>query len=543
MVIQATKQPQPPSSTTALVQSDPSASPLLPPPPAIPQAEVVKIATEISKLDTSVGVLYQRCSSLQEEFLLHQETLQRSSHPGERLNLEQLEIDHSMRSSTLPSSSLASASAPTGGPGERTNQRSVLQEFHESKLQELQSISIEIKQLQEEIESVKTASSEIFERYHVHLPQAMADGVSLRAAPPQRQPLSDSLSDFPQSQGRGLGLEQYAMHDHRFQSLQREMTELREKVEQIYYLSLSAVSMAQQHQQQQHQQQADGSNRQTQERKPSPGLSFQQLHFSEKSAKKESISALPPRPSVSASSSRRKPGSAAAAVAGQQRPNSSIGISRGDRHSSSDDLLTPPTVSFVDTIEPPLRPPPRHSLGTGPVTRSPSRPKAKTQPVSSKTLERSPLHQQLLLLAGGGSLSFDENSMNSGVVVPPFDDLRIGESNSSVWERDESLDPPGRGHGQGGGNSSEAEDMLNRLPTALLYGSITVRDAAKYDKEHQQDETWYRTFQLPGKGNSGAVNVKTQAATAGVGGGGYVGSLTEYTGDWKMPLLVQTDQT
>jgi hypothetical protein len=525
-VIQSTKEAGRDSShlpTAGPLRSD--ASPLL---PAVPQEEVVKIATDISKLDTSVGVLSQRCNSLQEEFLLHQEAirsgvLQQQSHQSPLGD----DLEHSMRSSTLHDPTLlnhpapvSSLSAPSQHPsssltsapvGERTLQTSgLLQGFHESKLQELQSISMEIKQLQEEINSVKSASSEIFERYHIHLPQAMTERNSTRP-PHHRHPLIESLdltdSPFP----RGRGLEQYALNDHRFESMQTDLTELREKVEQIYYLSLSAVSMAQQSQQQQQQQ---GTDRQTEERKPSPGLSLQHLNFPKKTAKQESNSVLHPRPSVSASSSRKKPSSA---VAGQQRPNSSIGVSRAIN--SSDDLLTPPTISFVDTIEPPLRPPPRQSnTNTAPVVRN-LRPKGKP-PVSSAPRHTSPLQQQLLLLAGG------ERGMeeNSGVMVLPMDGLRIGESNSSVWERDESLE-----------SVNASDDVMNHLPTALLYGSITVRDTVKYDKENQRDDTWYRTFQTPGNSNSAQAAGRNKQQQQGGGDGGYVGSLTEYTGDWKMP--------
>lgn len=130
------------------------------------------------------------------------------------------------------------------------------------------------------------------------------------------------------------------------------------------------------------------------------------------------------------------------------------------------------------------------------------------------------------MLLAGSEATHDENSLTSPVMVLPMDGLRIGESNSSVWERDESLE--------------SSDDVMNRLPNALLYGSITVRDTVKYDKERQQDDAWYRTFQTPPHNTAeAAVNSSKQKQQQS---GGYAGSLTEYTGDWKMPSNINSER-
>lgn len=364
-----------------------------------------------------------------------------------------------------------------------------IHEFHESKMQELQSISEEIKLLQEGISTVKAASSELFEKYQI-LPSGFPTLEQTTIVAPMTDSFPDSIPRF----------EQFPHHGHHNKTIQSEITELREKVEQVYYLALSAVSMAQGKQE-------FPQMRQEEEKKPQ--LSFHQINFpAEKGIKKEGKSVLPPRPSVSASSTRKKPISSSG-----QRPSSSIGITRIPN--PSDDLLTPPTVSFVDTIEPPVRPPPR-SVSV-PISRVAITPRPKSQPPQSS------LQQQLLQLAGG---SLTENSMNSGVLIPPYDDLRIGESNSSVWERDLSLEQL----------SANNQSEINNLPNALLYGSITVRDAIKYDKENDHDDAWYRSYQMSnlpfrgGGGNADALNLQ------GAGPHGeYVSSLTEYTGNWKVP--------
>lgn len=439
-------------------------------PAGVAEEEVMKIASNINKLDNSVNQLNKRCNTLHEEFLTQRDALQ-----------EQLQ--------TLPA-----AAVPNTGinPLERNLPQEIrnLHEFHESKMQELQSISEEIKHLQEGLSTVKAASSELFDKYHIR-PTVFLDQ---QESSTTKTPLTDS---FPDSIPR---LEQYAFNDHRIKLIQSDIMELREKIEQIYYLSLSAVSVAQ------GRHEAPPRIKQDEEKKLQ--VSFHHLSFPENNPKKETKSSLPPRPSVSASSTRKKPN----LHHGNQRPNSSTGISRA--LTSSENLLTPPSVSFVDTIEPPIRPP-RNPVA--PVHRIAVNSRPKSQPQQS-----TPLQQQLLLLAGG---SLTENSVTSGVLIPPFDDLRIGESNSSVWERDLSLSP---------NNQSE----INNLPHALLYGSLTVRDAVKYDKENDHDETWYRSYQLP-SGNALRVSgISDSSRPQGTEQGGYVSSLAEYTGNWKVPSFV-----
>jgi chaperonin cofactor prefoldin len=513
VIIQSTKQSQhqePASSAERELLRQQSSEPTQLPLP-VPQEEVVKIAADLNKLDSSVNTLYRRCHTLQEEFIQHQESIQNS-----------LQEQRSVPSLPPQPSASASAITLTVAPtdvdewrGESGSARGLvvgshqlppeikesIQRFQDSKLAEIEQISVEIKQLQEDINAVKVTSSEILERYRLDISTLTENQERHRY---QRQPTSPGPTDRPRDSISRL--EEYARDDYRFNAMQADIVELQERVDQIHYLSLSAISIAQVRQQllMPH----------SEEKKPTQQLSVHQLNFpEEKTVKQEGRSALPPRPSVSASSTRRKPSSATGS-GGQQRPNSSIGLSRAQN--SVDDLLTPPTVSFVDMVEPPLRPPPRHYVASHPLTnRSPSQPKAKP---NQQRQGPSPLQQHLLLLAA---------ATVAGDTELPFDDLRIGESNSSVWERDESV------------NTLSSE--VQHLPNALLYGSLTVRDAVKYDQDHQQqtqqDDTWYRSYQTKQSEAAGAVgSVKQPQSQQGEGGaGGYVSGLTEYTGNWKRP--------
>jgi hypothetical protein len=564
VIIQSTKQPPPPhreesSSPFERTELHHQTSLPTPLPPVVPHEEVIKIAADLNKLDNSVHTLYRRCHTLQEEFLQHQESIQSTLQEQQQLQqgLQQRSVSSLPPQSfpvpvTAPMMFNIGTAVPTGsewsggsdvGGRDAVEGRALppdlkgsIQRFQESKMQEIELIALDIKQLQDDINSVKTTSAEILERYHVDLRAALSHAE--REERQERETITATVTDrllnpIPR-------LEQYAMNDYRFSTLQTEVSELQEKVEQIHYLSLSAISIAQGKQEH-----LLLSHSSAEERKPSQ-LSVHQLAFpgeGEKIKREGGRStAFPPsRPSVSASSMRKKPSSAATGGAGGgQRPNSSIGLSR--IQNSADDLMTPPTVSFVDMIEPPLRPPPRHYVTTShPLTnRSPAQPKTKPQLHQPRQPMPSPLQQHLLLLATGGATGGGDR----GELL--FDELRIGESHSSVWERDESV------------NTLSSE--VHHLPNALLYGSLTVRDAVKYDQDHHQlqhqDETWYRAFhpstrhsEGPTVGAEGGSNKQPLLSPqlplqthGGGGGGGYVSGLTEYTGNWKRPPPSAIDQ-